>query len=93
LANPHQTVDNNQIEKAEEERSKIKKQLKELQSIILNADTLDQVEGLSKEARPVSPVKKHSNQASISGSESDSEDSDVRIHFLNSLVMKLFIEL
>ncbi|KAA1112563.1 Kinesin-like protein kip2 [Puccinia graminis f. sp. tritici] len=78
---PHKPVtvgDESQIEKAEEERLKIKKQLKELQSIILNADTLDQVEGLSKEARPVSPVKKHSNQAWISGSDSESEDSDER---------------
>ncbi|KNZ63607.1 hypothetical protein VP01_1120g2 [Puccinia sorghi] len=63
------------MEKAEEERSKIKKQLKELQSIILNANNLDQVEGLSKETRPVSPVKKRSNQALSCKSDSESDDS------------------
>ncbi|OAW00235.1 hypothetical protein PTTG_01565 [Puccinia triticina 1-1 BBBD Race 1] len=76
MGNESQLVDSNQIEKAEEERSKIKKQLNELQSIILNADNLDQIEGLSKETRPVSPVKKHSNQEWLSGSDLESEDSD-----------------
>jgi len=66
-------MDQLQIEKAEEERSKIKKQLKELQSIILNANNLD--EGLSKETRPVSPVKKRSNQALSCESDSESENS------------------
>ncbi|PLW39985.1 hypothetical protein PCASD_06804 [Puccinia coronata f. sp. avenae] len=71
-------ADQSQIEKAEEERSKIKKQLKELQSIILNAENLDQVESTSKETRPVSPVKKHSNPAWLSeSSHSDSDDDSV----------------
>ncbi|KAI7943486.1 hypothetical protein MJO28_011014 [Puccinia striiformis f. sp. tritici] len=62
--------------KAEEERKKIKKQLKELQSIILNADTLDQIGSLSEFTRPVSPVKKPSFQGASRLSEPESEDSD-----------------
>ncbi|MBW0504612.1 hypothetical protein O181_044327 [Austropuccinia psidii MF-1] len=51
-------INEERLRKAAEERARIKKQLQELQSIVLNSKNIDQEEVIKRDTRPVSPVKK-----------------------------------